>query len=312
MKQTGDMRLVLIATGDIALPTFRQLLEHGPRPLAVVTQPDKPVGRHQTLLPPTIKLEALKAGIPVWQPGVIGEAAAALAALAPEVIVVMAYGQLLRDNILTLARTAIINLHASLLPRHRGASCIQAAIDAGDRATGITAMHVIGRLDAGDVIHAEELTIAPAETGGSLHDRLAELAPEVLLETLKRLAEGTAGRVVQDGAKATYAPKLERDDGKIDWSLAAGAVARRIRAYDPWPGTFTMVREGGQLKRLKIFPPVAVGDEALALRAVRGGDGGLAIGCGEGTLRVQEVQPDGSRRMSVKDYLCGRQPQGVE
>ena len=143
------MRLIFIATGDIALPSFRHLLKHGPRPLALVTQPDKPVGRHQTLTPPTIKTEALAAGIPVYQPVKIGDATEELAALDPEIIVVMAYGQILRKNILTLASRAIINLHASLLPKYRGAACIQAAIDAGDAESGVTAMHVIRELDAG-------------------------------------------------------------------------------------------------------------------------------------------------------------------
>lgn len=312
MNRTSELRVIFIATGDIALPAFRQLVARGPRPLALVTQPDKPVGRHQTLMPPTIKLEALKAGIPVLQPAVIGAAAADLALLRPEIIVVMAYGQILRGEVLGLASIAIINLHASLLPRHRGASCIQAAIDAGDDRTGITAMHVIGRLDAGDVIHAKSVPIAPDETGGSLHDRLAELAPSVLLETLQRLAVGSAARTVQDEAVATYAPKLERDDGRLDWSLSATTLARRIRAYDPWPGTYTLVEEEGALKRLKIFPPVAVTQTTLATGEVRGGDGKLWIGCGEGTLLVQDVQPDGARRMSVKDYLCGRHPQRVE
>jgi methionyl-tRNA formyltransferase len=306
------MRVVFVGTGEIALPSFRCLLECGQRPLALVTQPDKPVGRHQTLQPPAIKLEALKAGIPVLQPTVIGEAAAALAQLEPEVMVVMAYGQILRQNVLSLATLATINLHASLLPRHRGASCIQAAIHAGDPMTGITAMHVIGRLDAGDVIHSQALPIAPDETGGSLHDRLAELAPEVLMETLRQLADGSAQRFPQDESQVTYAPKLERDDGKIDWSQSAAAIARQIRAYDPWPGSFTLVNEGGALKRLKVFPPVAVAAEGPARREVRGEDGALWIGCGNGALMVREVQPDGSRRMSVKDYLCGRQPLGVE
>ena len=154
------MRLIFIATGDIALPAFRHLLEHGPRPVALVTQPDKPIGRHQTLTPPAIKVEALAAGIPVFQPEKIGDITAELAALEPEVLVVMAYGQILRDDILTLASKAIINLHASLLPKYRGAACIQAAIDAGDAETGITAMHVVRELDAGDVILSKSIPIA--------------------------------------------------------------------------------------------------------------------------------------------------------
>lgn len=308
MNAAACMRLVFIATGDIALPTFRQLLERGPRPLALVTQPDKPVGRHQTLLPPTLKLEALKAGVAVWQPALIGDVATDLAALAPDVIVVMAYGQILRSNILSLASRAIVNLHASLLPRHRGASCIQAAIDAGDALSGVSAMHVIRELDAGDVVCAKTLRIGAEETGGSLHDRLAELAPDVLAATLRRLASATATRTPQDPALASYAPKLEREHGRIDWGLDAVALERRIRAYDPWPGTFTIVGEAGQPKRLKIFPPVEVCDCELLPGAFAAVDGQLRVGCGAGALRLHVVQPEGARRMSAGEYLRGRQP----
>jgi methionyl-tRNA formyltransferase len=307
MRQPAPMRLVFVATGDIAVPTFRHLLEDGPRPLALVTQPDKPVGRHQTLQPPTLKLEALKAGIPVLQPAVIGEVAGELAAMAPDVIVVMAYGQILRQEMLALAGTAIINLHASLLPRHRGASCIQAAIAAGDDATGITAMHVTRALDAGDVICCQAIRIAAEETGGALHDRLAELAPEVLAAALLGLASGTATRTPQDATRATYAPKLEREAGRIDWALDALTLERRIRAYDPWPGTFTVVREAGQPRRLKIFPPVEVCDCVLSPGEFAVEDGMLRVGCGAAALRLHEVQLEGSRRMSAAEYLRGRQ-----
>jgi len=308
MNEAASLRLVFVATGDIALPAFRNLLEKGPRPLALVTQPDKPVGRHQTLQPPTLKLDALKAGVAVLQPAVIGDIAAELAALAPDVIVVMAYGQILRSNILAVARRAIINLHASLLPRHRGASCIQAAIEAGDGETGVTSMHVIRELDAGDVILAKAIRIDADETGGGLHDRLAELAPEVLEETLERLAAGTASRSPQDATLATYAPKLEREHGRINWRLEATVLERRIRAYDPWPGTFTMVREAEEAKRLKVFPPVEVCEGGLQPGEISIQDGQLRVGCGSGTLRLFEVQPEGSRRMSATEYLRGRQP----
>src|SRR5688572_15743217 len=177
------MRLIFIATGDIALPSFRHLLVHGPRPLALVTQPDKPVGRHQTMTPPTIKLEALAAGIPVLQPEKISEAVEEMRAFDPEVLVVMAYGQILRKDVLKLPSKAIINLHGSLLPRHRGASCVQAAIDMGDKESGIAAIHVIRELDAGDVIFDKAIPIEPDETGGTLHDKLADVAAEVLAET---------------------------------------------------------------------------------------------------------------------------------
>ena len=313
------MRIVFIATGDIALPAFRHLLRKGPRPLALVTQPDKPVGRHQVLTPPAIKTEALEAGIPVFQPEKIGEIAAELAALGPEILVVMAYGQILRKNILTLASKAIINLHASLLPKYRGAACIQAAIDAGDAETGITAMHVVRELDAGDVIHARAIPISPGETGGSLHDRLADLAADVLEQTLAQLASETALRIAQDPSQVTYIPKLERDDGRIDWNQPATAIERRIRAYDPWPGTFTMTlalpRDAGTAggspapppkeKRLKLFPPTLVSDQQIPAGEIRLHEGRWLIGCGQGSIQLDSVQPEGSKRMAAADYFRG-------
>lgn len=304
------LRLVFIATGDIALPSFRYLLEHGPRPLALLTQPDKPVGRHQTLTPPAIKTAALAAGIPVLQPEKIGDAAGLLDALAPDILVVMAYGQILRVNVLTLARQAIINLHASLLPRYRGAACIQATIDAGDATTGVSAMHVVRELDAGDVILAQAIPIAADETGASLHERLAELAAAVLAATLAQLAAGTAARVPQDAALASYVPKLARDDGRLDWTLPAAALERRIRAYHPWPGTFTMASEAGTAKRLKIYPPTTVVDRSLEPGRIASEDGRLIVGCGAGALELSCVQPDGAKRMSAADYLRGRKPAG--
>ncbi len=302
------MRLIFIATGDIALPSFRHLLEHGPRPLALVTQPDKPVGRHQTLTPPLIKTEALAAGIPVYQPEKTGEAADQLATLEPELIVVMAYGQILRKNILTLASQAIINLHASLLPKYRGAACIQAAIDAGDLETGITSLHVIRELDAGDVILTKAIPIAPDETGGSLHDRLAELAAEVLSETLTKISDGSAPRIPQDAALVSYVPKLERDDGRLDWSLSAAELERRVRAYDPWPGTFTLAHEGGKEKRLKIYPPTKVLDLVLAPGEICLEAGNFIVGCGVGALEITSVQPEGGKRMCAGDYRRGKKP----
>jgi methionyl-tRNA formyltransferase len=303
------MRLIFIATGDIALPSFRHLLENGPRPLALVTQPDKPVGRHQTLAPPAIKVEALAAGIPVYQPEKIGDITEELAALEPTILVVMAYGQILRKNILTLASQAIINLHASLLPKYRGAACIQAAIDAGDAETGITAMHVVRELDAGDMIVLKSIPITPEETGGTLHDRLADLAPVVMAEALAKLADGTAARVPQDEAASSYISKLEREHGKLDWSQDATVLERRIRAYDPWPGTYTVVTESGHAKRLKIFPPVTVLQQNLSAGEIAVTDGDLIVGCGTGALRLHSVQPDGGRRMSAADYLRGRKPE---
>jgi methionyl-tRNA formyltransferase len=302
------MRLVFIATGDIALPAFRHLLENGPRPLALVTQPDKPVGRHLVPTPPAIKTVALAAGIPVYQPEKIGAVTEDLAALDPEVLVVMAYGQILRQDILSLASEAIINLHASLLPKYRGAACIQAAIAAGDPETGITSMHVVRELDAGDIILAKSIPITADDTGGTLHDRLAVLAVEVLDETLVKLRDGSAPRVPQNAARSSYVPKLERDDGRIDWNMSAAAIERRIRAYDPWPGTFTTANEGGREKRLKVLPPALVSNLQLAPGEISCAGGKLIAGCGDGALELGTVQPDGGKRMSAAEYLRGRKP----
>jgi len=302
------MRIIFIATGDIALPSFHRLLTEGRIPVALVTQPDKPVGRHQVMTAPLIKLAALEAGIPVFQPEKISEIQDALTALAPDVMVVMAYGQILRKKILTIPRLAIINLHASLLPRHRGAACIQAAIDAGDTHTGITAMHVVRELDAGDIIVKKSIEITPDETGGSLHDRLAELAPSVLIETLDLLERGNALSTSQGSAEVTYIPKLERDDGRLDWSMSAVALERRIRAYDPWPGTFTHVIEDGSSKRLKIFPPVHVLTENQQSGTLSAGEGELIVGCGNDSLKITTVQPEGGKKMTSADYLRGRMP----
>jgi methionyl-tRNA formyltransferase len=306
------MRLVFIATGDIALPSLRHLLAHGPRPLALVTQPDKPVGRHQTLTPPAVKTLALAEGIPVLQPLKTGDAAVELAALDPDLLVVMAYGQILRENILTLPRVAIINLHASLLPKYRGAACIQAAIDAGDREAGVTSMHVVRGLDAGDMILSKSIPLHADETGGSLHDRLADLAAEVLAETLEKLADASALRIPQDEALVSYVPKLERDDGRLDWNLSASALERRIRAYDPWPGTFTLAVEAGKPKRLKVYPPSSVVDMQLEPGVVSSVEGKLIVGCGEHALEIATVQPEGGRRMDAAEYLRGRKPERFE
>lgn len=297
-----------MATGDIALPAFRHLIERGPRPLALVTQPDKPVGRHQVLTAPAIKTAALAAGIPVLQPAKAGAAAPELAAMSPDVIVVMAYGQILRRDILELPATAIINLHASLLPKYRGAACIQAAIDGGDAESGVTSLHVVRELDAGDIILAHSIQLAPDETGGSLHDRLAELAPGVLAETLDRIADGTAPRTPQDPALVSYVSKLERDAGRLDWNMPAIALERRIRAYHPWPGTFAMAQVAGKPQRLKLLPPSVPVDRDMTPGSLFITGGKLIVGCGRGALELTNVQPEGSKAMPAADYLRGRKP----
>jgi len=301
------LRIIFMGTGEIAIPSFSTLLESGL--VALVTQPDKPVGRKQVLTPPEIKTLATEHGVPVMQPKRARdeEFLTELAALDPDVIVVMAYGQILSQKLLDIPRLACINLHASLLPRYRGAACIQAAIDAGDKYTGITVMHVVKALDAGDIILKKEIAIGENETGGVLHDRLADLAPSALTQALEQLKDGTATRTPQDENEVSYISKLMREHGEIDWSQPAASLERRIRAYDPWPGTSTSFTDKkGRSRRLKIFPQTTCTDDTGEDGEVKVTDEGeLVIHCGEGGLKLSEVQPDGSRRMSVADFLKG-------
>ncbi|MGC4016104.1 MAG: methionyl-tRNA formyltransferase [Luteolibacter sp.] len=305
------MRIAFFGTGEIAIPAFRRLIEAGPKPVLLVTQPDKPVGRHHVLTPPAIKTVAVEAGIPVLQPEKVRDAIEDLAAYDMDLMIVMAYGQILPVKLIKLPRIACINLHASLLPRYRGAACIQAAIDAGDAETGITVMHVVKQLDAGDIILAKAIPILPGETGGHLHDRLADVAAEAMAEAIEPLFTGAATRTPQDENLVSYIPKLEREDGHLDFTQTATELERRIRAYDPWPGTYVLVREDGKERRLKVFPQTEVVESSLGVGQIDASEGSLVIGCGAGALKLLEVQPEGARRMPVSDYLRGKKPEAV-
>jgi methionyl-tRNA formyltransferase len=297
------MTLAFIATGDIAIPTFRYLIEHGPKPCVLITQPDKPVGRSQSsTVPPEIKTLALAYGIPVWQPEKISKITADLEALRPDIAVVMAYGQIIGKAVRKVPKKAIINLHASILPNYRGASCIQSAIRNGDKETGITLMHVIRELDAGNIILTRTLAIGPNETGAELHDRLAELGPSALAEALKILTSNPKAGIPQNPAGVTYAPKLLREDGRLDFTQPADLLERTIRAYDPWPGTFAEVSIKGKTKRLKIFPPTSIRNHSLPAGQLLHQNGELLIGCGSQSLMLSDVQPEGSKRMSAQAF----------
>src|SRR5205807_3657251 len=233
-----QMRIVFIGTGEIGLPTLRALQKSEHELVGVVTQPDKPVGREQKITPPPIKAALVGDKTPVFQPAKIKnpQAIEQIRALAPDLIVVMAYGQILPRAVLDVPKVACLNLHASLLPRWRGAAPIQAAIAAGDRETGITVMYMDEGLDTGDVLLQRKIAIASNETGGSLHDKLAQIAPEALAEAILLLDKEKASRLPQENEFATYASKLERKHGRIDWSESAETIERKIRAFDPWPG----------------------------------------------------------------------------
>jgi methionyl-tRNA formyltransferase len=299
-------RIVFIGTGEIGVPTLRALLDSEHEVVGIVTQPDKAVGREQRVEPPPIKKafigRARPPGAPIFQPGRIKnpQTIEEIRGLAPDVIVVVAYGQILPRDVLEIPRLACLNLHASLLPRWRGAAPIQAAIAAGDSETGITMMYMDEGLDTGDILSQRKVEILPNDTGGSLHDRLAQTAPETLLKSLQLLAAGNAPRLPQDNARATYASKLKREHGQIDWSESAEAIERKIRAYNPWPGAFMKV-DG---RNLKVFSASVVdlnGQPGEILRS----DKDLIVATGKRALSLAEVQLEGKRRMSAGEFLRG-------
>lgn len=303
------MRIVFMGTGDIAIPAFHSLVRHTDV-VGLVTQPDRPVGRHLVLTAPAIKNVALEYGISVLQPASLkaAESMTYLKRLRPDLIVVMAYGQILSQEVIDTAPMGCINAHASLLPRHRGAACIQAAIKAGDAQTGVTIMHVIKQLDAGDMIAQISMPLDNTETGGSLHDKLARMTPDVLLPVIHAIEKGTATRVPQTAALSTYAPKLLRADGKIDWAQPAEDIGRMIRAYDPWPGTFTNYwNRKGRIRNMKIFPGFRIIPDACGKpgQVLASGEQGLLIACGTGGLLVTDVQLEGSTRMSISQLIAG-------
>lgn len=309
------MRIVFIGTGEIGVPTLRALLKSEHEVVAVLTQPDKPVGREQRIEPPPIKKALIdgtrsafakatagEPGPPIFQPAKIKDPKAIeeLRALKPDVIIVAAYGQILPRDVLKIPFLACLNLHASLLPRWRGAAPIQAAIATGDRETGITVMYMDESLDTGDILLQRNVEILPNEIGGALHDRLARIAPEALLEALRMVAAGNAPRIPQDNARATHAPKLKREHGKIDWSESAEAIERKIRAYNPWPGAFMKVAN----QNLKIFSASIV-DFIGRPGEILCSDKDFVVAGGKGALSLGEVQLEGSRRMTGAEFLRG-------
>jgi methionyl-tRNA formyltransferase len=296
------MRVVFIGAGAIGVPTLQALLKSEHHVVAVVTQPDKPAGRAQLIEPTPVKKTVITANVPVLQPTRLKDPQAIeeIRALTPDVIVVMAYGQILPRDVLEIPKIASLNLHASLLPRWRGAAPIQAAIAAGDREIGITVMYMDEGLDTGDILLQRTINILPDDTGGSLQDRLAQIAPEALLESLRMLEKNSAPRIPQDNAQATSAPRLKREHGRIDWSELAEAIERKIRAFNPWPGASMEI--GG--RNLKIFSASVVdlsGEPGEILKS----QNELMIAAGKGALLLGEVQLEGKRKMSTAEFLRG-------
>jgi methionyl-tRNA formyltransferase len=301
------MRVLFWGTPEFATPALRALLGEGFDVAGVVTQPDRPVGRSRSSLEPSpVKRVADAEGLPVLQPDRPrgDDFLAQLNELRPDLSVVVAYGHILPQAVIDLPKLGTVNIHASLLPRLRGAAPIQGAILQGLTETGVSIMRMVRELDAGPVIHRVTTPIADDETSGELSLRLSELGALALVEALTLLALGKSENEPQDEAQATYAPKIEREMARIDWTHTAEEVGRVIRAYDPKPGAFTSLREVEvKLFGARLAPGTRDADpgEVLGIDAA-----GMTVACGFGALRIFAVQPSGKRRMTPDDWMRGR------
>jgi methionyl-tRNA formyltransferase len=301
------VRIVFLGSGSFAIPCLEALLDAGHDVLALVSQPDRERGRGRALAPPPLKPVAERRGLPVLQPRRVREPEAqeALRRLAPELQVVVAFGQILPRSVIEIAPLGTVNVHASLLPKLRGAAPVQWAIATGERETGVTTMLIDEGLDTGPILLARRTTIGAEETAAELEPRLARLGAEVLLETVRGLAAGALVPVPQDHERATLAPILKKEDGRIDWSHPAAAIARRIRGFHPWPGAFT-VHDGRLLKvlRAREGPPPAGRAEPGTVVAVDAE--GVTVACGGGwDLRLLDVQAESRRALPAPAWAAG-------
>ena len=300
------MRILFMGTPDFAVPSLEALIEAGHDLCGVFTQPDKPKNRGMKLQASPVKECALAHNIPVYQPTKLrdGTALALIQELAPELIVVAAYGRILPDDILSAPPKGCINVHSSLLPNYRGAAPINWAVLNGDAETGVTIMHMAHDLDAGDIISQAATPIDPNETVVTLHDRLAQLGARLLVDTVAEIAAGTATRTPQDHDKATLAPMLGRELSPMDFTHTAWQLHNQVRGLIPWPAAVATLGD----KRCKVFSTVVLEGctDTAPGTVLAAGKEGLVLSCGSGTqLRIEELQPDGGKRMKAADYLRG-------
>ena len=294
------MRLVFLGTPEFAVPALERVVEAGHQVLAVITQPDRPKGRSQELAAPAVKQAALRLGIPVHQPERVRrpEAVAQLQGLAPEAMVVVGYGQIIPQNVIDIAPLGILNVHASLLPKYRGAAPVQWAIARGETETGVTTMRIDAGLDTGDILLQAKTPIDAEETAVGLGARLAGIGAELLVETLRGLASGAITPRKQDGAAATLAPILRKEDGLIDWTLPAAVIHNRVRGFQPWPGAATRFRG----KQLRIWRSRPAGPATGVAGSLHPGKGRLMVSCGDTmSLELMEVQLEGKTKSAGRD-----------
>jgi methionyl-tRNA formyltransferase len=302
------LRIVFMGTAELACASLKALINAPDFELAgVVTQPDRPRGRDLKLQPTPVKQVALEAGLPVWQPlrarhsGFISQ----LAGLRLDMLVVAAYGQILPQAMLDLPRFGGINVHTSLLPKYRGAAPIQWAMLNDEPETGVTIMRMAASLDTGDILSQRSTPILAEDNAATLHDRLAALGAELLVPTIRDFAGGRIVPRPQVESEATYARKIAKEDGRLEWTAAARVLWNRIRAFTPWPGAFTTVPGINRPRLLKVIRAMVVagrGDPGVILQADKGG---LVVACGHGALQVVEVQLEGGRKMTATELLAG-------
>ena len=297
------MRIVFMGTPDFAVPSLRALCEAGYEVVGVFTQPDRPKGRGNKVVFPPVKEYAVARGIPVFQPQRIRrDGVDDLRALAPDLCVTAAFGQILSQEVLDIPPLGNINVHASLLPRHRGSAPIAWAIMQGDAEAGVTTMMMDKGIDTGDMLLKAATPIRPGETCGELTERLSELGATLLLDTLRALERGDLTRIPQDEAQMTYDPMLTKEMGVIDWTMPAAEIVNRVHGLNPWPGCSTAF-EGGRLKLLKAEAIEGSGQPGEVL--VADAKNGLVIAAGEGAVRVLLMQAPGGKPMAPKVYLNG-------
>ena len=307
-------RIIFMGTAELACASLEALAAApGFQVMAVVTQPDRPKGRALKLQPSPVKEAALRAALPVLQPERARDAAFLedLRRLEPDFIVVAAYGQLLPPAILALPPQGCLNVHASLLPKYRGAAPIQWAILNDEAETGVTIMKMAEKLDTGDILAQRATALAPEDTAATLHERLARLGAQLLVETLAKCVNTIIIARPQVESQATYARKITRDDGRLDWSLPARSLWNRVRAFIPWPGAFTFLPGGAKLRTVKIWRASVEGASAGAPGTVAQADkAGLVVACGGGGgLRIHELQLEGGRRLTAAEFLAGHRLQ---
>lgn len=300
------MKVVFMGTPEFAVPSLRVLLENNHDVIAVITQPDKPKGRGHKLAAPPVKELAVSKGIAVYQPKRIKdrEFVDILKALAPDIIVVVAFGQLLSKEILDIPHFGCINVHASLLPKYRGAAPINWSIINGDKLTGITTMFMDIGLDTGDMILKKEIEIIDEYTAEELHDRLSELGAEVLSDTIKLIEEKRTPRTVQDAAASTYAPMLTKALGKVDWSKSATSIRNLIRGVTPWPGAYTDYN--GKVMKIfctEVMENNSINDDYGMIFDIT--KDSIMVKCGSGSISIKELQFENEKRMSVESYMRG-------